>query len=76
MTKSPNTDGEIHTTPAAEARAEAQADNPALVTETVAKAEQRARQGWPWPVSGDATTIQKPQNTPWGTKHRKGKRHD
>lgn len=58
--------GEAHTTPDAEARAEAKADNPALVTETVATAEARARQGWPWPVSGDATTILKPQDTPWG----------
>jgi hypothetical protein len=69
MSRTP--DGQAHTTPDAQARAEAQADNPALVTETVAKAEQRAGQGWPWPVSGDATTILKPWLTPWGPRHRR-----
>lgn len=64
-------DGQAHTTPDAQARAEAQANNPALVTETVAKAEQRAAQGWPWPVSGDATATLRPDLTPWGTRHRR-----
>jgi hypothetical protein len=59
-----------HTSPEAEARAEAKADNPALATETVAKAEQRAEQGWPWPVSGDATAILQPGKIPWGVKRR------
>jgi hypothetical protein len=61
-------------TPDAQARAEAQADNPALMTETVAKAEQRAGQGWPWPVSGDATTLSDPEGTwswPDGPRHRR-----
>jgi len=48
---------DLHTTPEAEDRAERAADNPALVSESVAKAERRANQGWPWPVSGDATTV-------------------
>jgi len=61
-----------HTTPEAEDRAAAKADNPALATESVAKAETRANQGWPWPVSGDATTILQPGKTPWGVK-RKGR---
>jgi hypothetical protein len=64
------TDDQTHTTADAEARAEAKANNPALVTETVAKADERYRQGWPWPVSGDATTIAKPWLTPWGVKRR------
>ena len=63
---------EPHTTPEAEDRAAAKADNPALATESVAKAESRNAQGWPWPVSGDATTILQPGKTPWGIK-RKGR---
>lgn len=51
---------DVHTSPEAEGRAEAMANNPALARETVATAERRARQGWPWPVSGDATAILKP----------------
>lgn len=61
-----------HTSPEAEARAEARPDNPALASETVAKAEQRAAQGWPWPVSGDATTLADPEGTwswPAGRRH-------
>lgn len=61
---------ELHTSPDAEARAEARADNPALATESVEKAEARARQGWPWPVSGDATAILQPGKIPWGVKRR------
>jgi len=61
---------ELHTTPEAEERAAAKADNPALATESVAKAEHRAEQGWPWPVSGDATTILEPWKIPWGVKRR------
>jgi hypothetical protein len=63
---------ELHTTPAAQARAEAAADNPALATETVTKAEERCGQGWPWPVSGDATAILQPGKIPWGVR-RKGR---
>lgn len=48
-----------HTTPEAEDRAERATNNPALAKETVATAERRARQGWPWPVSGDATALRK-----------------
>jgi hypothetical protein len=29
--------------------------NPALKDETVAEAERRLLEGWPWPVSGDDT---------------------
>lgn len=61
---------ELHTTPDAEARAEARADNPALASESVETAERRARQGWPWPVSGDATAILQPGKIPWGVKRR------
>lgn len=56
--KTPGVD--VHTSPEAEARAEAAADNPALARESVATAERRARQGWAWPVSGDATALQRP----------------
>jgi hypothetical protein len=61
---------DLHTTPEAEDRAAGKADNPALATESVAKAEQRANQGWPWPVSGDATAILQPGKIPWGVKRR------
>jgi hypothetical protein len=71
MSRAPDVQG--HATEDAQARAAAKADNPALMTETVAKAEQRAGQGWPWPVSGDATTILKPWATPWGPRHRRKK---
>lgn len=43
------------TDPEVIARLEGRASNPALANETVRKAEQRAREGWPWPVSGDDT---------------------
>jgi hypothetical protein len=59
---------DVHTTPEAEERAERAADNPALARETVETAERRARQGWPWPVSGDATAILQPGKIPWGVK--------
>jgi hypothetical protein len=72
--KNPDPDGQAHTTPDAQARAEAQAHNPALITETVAKAEQRCRQGWPWPVSGDDTTVLDPAGTYWGKHDRRRKR--
>jgi hypothetical protein len=61
---------ELHTTAEAEDRAERKADNPALASESVAKAEHRAKQGWPWPVSGDATAILQPGKIPWGVKRR------
>jgi hypothetical protein len=70
MRKGTAPDGQEHTSPDAEARAEAKADNPALVTETVAKAEDRAKHGWPWPVSGDATALLQPGKIPWGVKRR------
>lgn len=58
---------ELHTSPEAEERAARKANNPALASESVAKAEERERQGWPWPVSGDATTIARAW-LPWGLK--------
>jgi hypothetical protein len=64
------TGDELHTTAEAEERAARKADNPALATESVEKAEERNRQGWPWPVSGDATTILQPGKIPWGVKRR------
>lgn len=48
------------TSPDAQERAALAANNPALVRETVATAERRARLGWPWPVSGDDTTRMRP----------------
>jgi hypothetical protein len=56
--KTPGVD--VHTSPEAEDRAERAANNPALARETVLTAERRARQGWPWPVSGDDTAKAKP----------------
>jgi hypothetical protein len=61
---------DVHTSPEAEARAEAAAHNPALASETVETAERRHRQGWPWPVSGDATALLQPGKIPWGVKRR------
>jgi hypothetical protein len=61
---------DVHASPEAEERAAAKADNPALATETIDTAERRNRQGWPWPVSGDATALLEPGKIPWGVKRR------
>lgn len=60
--KTPGVD--VHTSPEVEDRYASAANNPALARETVLTAERRARQGWPWPVSGDATAILKPARVP------------
>lgn len=73
--KTPGVD--VHTSPEAEDRAERAANNPALARETVLTAERRARQGWPWPVSGDATAVLKPAKVAaphWGGRKRAAKR--
>lgn len=46
-------------------RCDAAADNPALVSETVQKAEARAADGWTWPVSGDETARYRARGIPY-----------
>jgi hypothetical protein len=47
-------------------RCDAAADNPALASETVERAERRAAEdGWTWPVSGDATARARAVGIPY-----------